>query len=174
MIKILEKSSVCIVYLCGILLFVCAFLTAIEVILRKFFLISFGGIDEISSYILAITVSWSIAYVLFEKMHIRIDILYHKFSKKIQYFLDFFAMLMNFVFIALITYYAYEVFIYSWDKNSLANTPLGTPLWIPELLWFAGFGFFLFVICILLYKSFENIVSKRKNELSTIKKETEC
>lgn len=174
MTEILKNSSKYIVYISGILLFACAFLTAVEVILRKFFLISLGGVDEVSSYILAITVSWSIAYVLFEKMHIRIDIFYHMLSKKLQNYLDLLSMLINFVFIAIITYYAFDVFSLSWEKGSLANTPLGTPLWIPQLLWFGGFAFFLLVITTLLYKSIENIISKKKNDYSNIKKEIEC
>ncbi|QKJ23641.1 TRAP transporter small permease subunit [Poseidonibacter lekithochrous] len=174
MTKSLKHSSKYIVYASGVLLFFCAFLTAIEVILRKFFLFSLGGVDEISSYVLAITVSWSIAYVLFEKMHIRIDIFYHMISKKFQNYLDLLSMLMNFIFIAIITYYAFDVFLSSWEKNSLANTPLGTPLWIPQLLWFAGFTFFLIVIFVLLYKSIQNIYSKEKNDYSDIKKEIEC
>lgn len=174
MTKGLKNSSRYIIYACGVLLFSCAFLTAVEVILRKFFLFSLGGVDEISSYVLAITVSWSIAYVLFEKMHIRIDIFYHIISKKFQNYLDLLSMLINFVFVAIVTYFAFDVFLSSWEKNSFANTPLGTPLWIPQLLWFAGFAFFLIVIIVLLYKSIQNIYSKEKNDYSNIKKEIEC
>ena len=91
-----------------------------------------------------------------------------------QNYLDLLSMLINFVFIAIITYYAFDVFLLSWEKGSLANTPLGTPLWIPQLLWFSGFAFFLIVIITLLYKSIENIISKKKNDYTNIKKEIEC
>lgn len=171
MTNYLEKSSKYIIYVCGLLLFFCAFFTGVEVLLRKFFLISLGGVDEISSYVLGICISWSIAYVLFEKMHIRIDILYHKISKKAQYILDLMSMLSTFVFISLISFFAFDVFLSSFEKNSLANTPLGTPLWIPQLLWASGFIFFLIVIIILIYKCLQNIFSERKNDIAAIKKD---
>lgn len=171
MTSYLEKSSRYIIYICGFLLFLCAFFTGVEVILRKFFLISLGGVDEISSYVLGICISWSIAYVLFEKMHIRIDILYHKLTKKIQYLFDLLAMVSTFIFISIIAYFSFDVFLSSFEKNSLANTPLGTPLWIPQLLWTSGFIFFLIVISILIYKCLQNIFTKNKNDVAIIKKD---
>ncbi len=174
MVIMLKNSSKYIVYISGSLIFFCAGLTVIEVILRKFFHFSIGGVDEISSYIFAIVISWSLAYVLFEKMHIRIDIFYNFLENRWKYFLDFFSMLINFIFISSITYFSFNVFYNSWEKNSYANTPLGTPLWIPQGFWFIGFVFFLIVITTLLYKCMQNLFQKEKNNLSDIKKEIEC
>jgi TRAP-type mannitol/chloroaromatic compound transport system permease small subunit len=171
MIKSLEKSSRVIVYACGILLFACAFFTATEVILRKFFSYSFGGVDEISSYVLAFCFSWSIAYVLFEKMHIRIEVIYVLVSKKIQYIFDFIAMFCTLCFVLIITYFSFVVFFTSFTKSSVSNTPLGVLLWIPQGLWSLGFLYFFVVILILFFKIYQNIFTNEKNDLSTIKKE---
>lgn len=167
----LKKASKIAVYVCGILLFTSVFLVGVEVFLRKFFLLSIGGVDEISGYILGICISWSLAYVLYEKMHIRIDIFYQKMPMKIKAFLNTFSMLFTMVFTAFITYYAFLVFYTSVQKHSTANTPLGTPLWIPQSFWFLGFLFFLIVVFTLFVKSLKSLKSGVEDEDISIKEE---
>ncbi len=168
MLNHLQKYSQFFVYLCGILLFNSVFIISIEVFLRKFFNFSFGGVDEISSYILGICISWSLSYVLFEKMHIRIDVFYNLVSNKFKLFLDLFSMFCTLLFISFLTYYSSLVFLRSLDKNSMANTPLGTPLWIPQGIWFLGF---VFVVYVLFFKALISFITNKKNNYTSIKKE---
>ncbi|MFK5880601.1 MAG: TRAP transporter small permease [Sulfurospirillum sp.] len=174
MTKKLEEISKYFTYICGFLLFASVFLISTEVVLRKFFLISFGGTDEISGYILGICTSWSLAYVLFKKMHIRIDILYTKVSKKFQHIFDIVAMLFTLIFISLLVYSSFDVFYTSIIKNSTANTPLGTPLWIPQSIWFLGFVFFMIVVLVLLYHAISSLITNKNNKYSNVKKDEIC
>ena len=171
MIERLKKSSEIFTYICGILLLASVLLISIEVVLRKFFLVSFGGADELSGYALGICISWSLAYVLFEKMHIRIDIVYAKLSMNSQKLLDILAGLFTLAFTGLLVYFSSIVVYTSFIKNSTANTPLGTPLWIPQSLWFLGFCFFLVVVFVLCIKSIMALVRDDMNEYMTMSKE---
>lgn len=171
MIEKLKKSSEFIVYLCGILLFSSVLLISAEVFLRKFFLISFGGVDEVSGYILGICISWSLAYVLFEKMHIRVDILYTKTSKIVKSSLDSIAMFFTLLFSVFLTYYTGNVFFTSLEKQSLANTPLATPLWIPQSIWFLGFLFFSFLTLIMFVKAIKALIENKVDKDVSVKKE---
>jgi len=170
MVKVFEKSSEYLVYVCGILLFTSVLLVSAEVIMRKFFLISFTGTDEIAGYALAICTSWSLAYVMFEKMHIRIDIVYSKVSQKFQNIFDLIAMLFTLGFTGLLTYFSFDVFYTSLIKNSTANTSLGTPLWIPQFFWALGYLFFVGLLVILLYKAIKTLYSGIGNEYTNVKK----
>lgn len=170
MLKKLKNSSNYFVYICGILLFISVFLVSTEVILRKFFLVSFTGTDEIAGYALAICTSWSLSYVLFEKMHIRIDVIYTKVSKKFQNLFDVIAMTCTLGFTGLLVYFSFDVFYTSFIKNSTANTSLGTPLWIPQFFWVCGYIFFLIVVIVLLYKSIKTLFSNKSNEYTNVKK----
>ena len=145
MIERLKKNSEYFIYFCGILLFASVLLISADVVLRKFFSFSFGGADELSSYVLGILISWSLSYVLFEKMHIRIDIIHNKVSLRVNHLFDVIAMSFTFCFSVLLTYYSFDVLYTSILKNSTANTPLGTPLWIPQGIWWLGFLFFSLV-----------------------------
>lgn len=171
MLNLLKKSSQTLVYICGGLLFGSVALISVEVFLRKFFLISLGGVDEISSYILGICISWALAYVLFEKMHIRIDVLYNKMGSKVKSLLDILSMLMTLIFISFLTYFALNVLLTSIDKSSTANTPLGTPLWIPQSLWVFGFVFFLVVVLLLFVKGLYSFYKQKKDDDISVKSE---
>lgn len=167
----LKKYSEYFVYVCGIFLFASVLIISIEVFLRKFFLISFGGTDEITGYILGISITWSLAFVLFEKMHIRMDVLYNKFSLKGQNFLDIVSLSITLVFVVFLTYFAYDVFLISYVKSSTANTPLGTPLWIPQLIWFLGFLFFLIVLIFFTFKSIKAFIYNKIEPIIHISRE---
>lgn len=169
--KWLKAYSKIAVYICGALIFISVLLITLEVLLRKFFAVSFGGVDEISGYMLGICISWSLAYVLYEKMHIRIDVLYDKLRNKSKAYLDLLSMAFTLLFISFLSYYAGLVAFTSIEKSSVANTPLGTPLWIPQTSWFLGFVFFLIVILTLFIKALVAVVKGTNDEDVSIGKE---
>jgi len=129
----------------GSLITISVFIISLEVILRKVFGRSLGGADEISSYALAIGSSWAFAYALFERSHIRVDVVYSRLSRGARAGLDLLSLLILAVVILLLTRYAYDVFATSYIRGATANTPLGTPLWWPQGFWLVGLIWFLFV-----------------------------
>lgn len=138
------------VWVGGTLLFLTSGMIAVEVILRKVFAISMGGADELSSYVLAISCSWAFGFALLRKAHIRIDILYTRFPEKVRCALDVLALLTFLTYLAPLVYFAFWVVRTSVVRQSAANTPLQTPLWIPQGLWLAGLTVFLLTIVVLL------------------------
>ncbi len=144
-----ERISRCSILLCGIILFGMAGFIGLEVLLRKFFAISTRGSEEYSSYAMALISVWAFSYALFHKGHIRIDVLYTKFGNFWKKFLDMASLIALGSFAFPVTWYAWSVFHRSYEINAKANTPLQTPLWIPQLAWFAGLVFFCLVILLL-------------------------
>ncbi len=148
-IKKIEKISQVATWCSGLLLFLAAIMIAFEVIMRKAFAYSIGGADELSSYALAISCTWGFSYTLLRKSHIRIDILYSRLPRAGRSFLDIGAHLLLGIYIVTLSYYAFFVVKTSIIKHSAANTPLATPLWIPQGIWFTGllwFGFTIFIV----------------------------
>ena len=47
----------------------------------------------------------------------------------------------------------------SWSMQSAANTPLGTPLWIPQTLWFGGLAWFVVVLALMLLRASTALVT---------------
>ncbi len=145
-----EKISQMAAWGSGLLLFLASIMIAVEVILRKAFAYSIGGADELSSYALAISCTWGFSYALFRKSHIRIDVLYSRLPAAGRYLLDFIAHLLLGIYIVVLCYFGFFVVKTSIVKHSAANTPLATPMWIPQGLWLIGLLWFGFCIAMIL------------------------
>lgn len=144
-----EKISQIAVWFSGTLLFLSAIMIAVEVVLRKAFAISIGGADELSSYALAISCTWGFSFALFRKSHIRIDVLYCRLPLFGRFCLDIISNVLLLIYVSILSYFAFIVVKTSVVKFSTANTPLATPMWIPQSLWLTGllwFGLTIFLI----------------------------
>jgi TRAP-type C4-dicarboxylate transport system permease small subunit len=150
LIQFADRLSTWAAWFGGGILFATAVLIAVEVTLRKVFSVSMGGADELSSYALAVSCSWTFGYALFRKAHIRIDVLYIRLPRPVRFALDIASLLLFAVYMLMLSYFAYFVLSISIQRHSVANTPLATPLWIPQSLWYAGIlGFTLTVLLLL-------------------------
>ncbi|MBI4183893.1 MAG: TRAP transporter small permease [Proteobacteria bacterium] len=140
-------------YIGGSFLLVAALLVTVEVVIRKVFTLSMGGADELSGYALASSMSWGYAYALFRRSHIRVDALYVHLPLRAACLLDIISLLAFAWLIGLVNYHAYVVLTESIRMDAVANTPLQTPLWLPQGVWLSGFAFFLFCIVLLMVRS---------------------
>ena len=148
-LKKTEKISQIAVWISGSLLFLASIMIAVEVVLRKAFAISIGGADELSSYALAISCTWGFSFALFRKSHIRIDVLYSRLPLFGRFCLDIISHVLLLFYVSILSYFAFIVVKTSVVKFSTANTPLATPMWIPQSLWLIGllwFGLTIFLI----------------------------
>ena len=131
---------------------------AVEVVLRKAFAISIGGADELSSYALAISCTWGFSFALFRKSHIRIDVLYSRLPLFGRFCLDILSNVLLLFYISILSYFAFIVVKTSVVKFSTANTPLATPMWIPQSLWLSGLLFFGLTIFLILAGTIYNLL----------------
>ncbi|OHV12755.1 TRAP transporter small permease subunit [Kushneria phosphatilytica] len=130
------------------LLAVVAFVT-LEVIRRKLTGESLDGVQEYSGYMLAILSSWGLAHTLIEKAHIRIDLGYSRLPTWLQAVLDLVAISALNLVSWLIMLHAWPVLATSLHNHATANTPLSTPLWIPQLIWVLGYSWFALTTSVL-------------------------
>ncbi len=144
----------------GAMMIAAAFIIGTEVVLRKIFLISLGGADEMANYALAIGTTWALSFTLIHRAHIRVDALYLHFPPLFCAILDIAALLSVLVFSLMLTWYAYDVWQTSWDFDATANTPLGTPIWIPQGLWLIGFASFVLTTLLLLTRSLHALIHR--------------
>lgn len=141
-------------------------LICFDVIVRKFFGFTTGGADELSGYAFAISTSWSLAFVALHRGNVRVDALYQVFPARISAVLDWLSLVALGVFMVFLTYYASFVVDTSWVQNSAANTPLATPLWIPQGLWFLGLVWMCLVLALMLMRASVALVT---GDITTIK-----
>lgn len=147
------------VWVGGALTLASVLLITFEVVSRRLFGFSLGGADELSGYAFAISITWAFAFTVLERANVRIDVLYQHLPVRVTAFLDWLSLVALGVFAVYLSYYGTLVALTSWEQSSAANTPLATPLWIPQFLWAAGLVWFVIVLLLMLLRSSAALVT---------------
>ncbi|MVW71018.1 TRAP transporter small permease subunit [Bordetella sp. 15P40C-2] len=153
LLRCAESFSRAAVWAGGALILASVLLISFDVLARKFFGFTTGGADELSSYAFAISTAWSLAFATLQRANVRVDVLYQYFPVRVSALLDWIALVALGVFMVYLSYYAMEMVQMSWDSSSAANTPLATPLWIPQGLWWLGLVWMCVTVALMLVRA---------------------
>jgi len=135
---------------CGLVLVAACAMIMLEIVMRRIAFGLIGGTDEISGYVMAGIVSWGAGYALIERAHIRIDLLHRRLPDLGRALLDILSLAALLATSVVILVYGWNVLAKSVASHSTANTPLETPLWIPQSIWLAGWLWFAAASAVLL------------------------
>lgn len=122
-------------------------LVAADVIWRAVSGSNFGGVDEIASYLLAISISWSLAAAFHARAHIRVDLVYRKFPLPVRAVVDGLATLSLLGVALFLLYSSWTVLGTSWSRGSTSASTLQIPMVVPQATW--GFGAVVFFAALL-------------------------
>ncbi len=136
----------------GVMILLAGLMIAVDVFQRRVIGLKSWGADEFSYYALAVSTSWAFGFALLEKAHIRIDVLLRKLNRPLRAACDVIGLLGLTYFAAIATMAAYEVADRSWTRGVTSITPIATPLWIPQMLWLAGFILLTTICCLLILR----------------------
>lgn len=120
-----------------------ALATTADVVARNAFGVSTPEVNEISGYVFAVATTWGFAFVLFERAHVRIDVVYARLGPRLRAGLDVLALLSLTGFVAVLSWRAWLTLDDTLRYGARARTALQTPLWIPQSIWLAGLVYFL-------------------------------
>lgn len=138
--------------------------TCVEMVSRKLFNFSLQGVDEIGGYTLAVTSALGFSFTLLARGHTRVDFLLGRLPTGPRAALNALAMVTLAAVAVFASYRAFNVLAESIEFDSHSTSPLQTPMWIPQSLWF--FGYLLFSLtatamavhaCLLLLKDRERL-----------------
>lgn len=122
----------------GYMLLGVALFVTVEILARRFLHISLQGGDELGGYMLAILAAFGFSYALIERAHTRVEILIERVGPRMQAVLNVFSAWCIALMAAFMAWRAWTTLMESVEYRSLSGTPLMTPLWQPQSLWFAG------------------------------------
>lgn len=152
----------------GVVLLLTAAFVLLEITLRALHLPNLGGADEISGYVMAGVTAWGLSVALTERAHIRIEMAVSKLR-------DFWRDLIDVAALSTIAAIAVTVTIYGWKvigrslaNSSRANTPLETPLWLPQTIWWSGWIWFSFTACMVTAIALGLFFTRRSKELRAV------
>ncbi len=160
-----ERLSRALIYVGGGLLIISTVMVAVEVVIRKAFSLSLRGVDEISGYFFSVFTAWAFSYALFKRAHVRVDALYTHLPVMAQRVLDVIALASMAVVFTLLAYQGYGVLAETVRIGAESNTPLRTPLWIPQVFWMTGIWFFALNIWLFLMRS---VLALIRGDMETI------
>ena len=124
-----------------------------EVLLRRLAGWSFGGMDELGGYALAIVAALAFTEALLHRSHIRIGLLHQRLGSRGRVALDLVAMAGLIAFFGTVLYYGALALQRNAGFGTRSMTPLAVPLAIPQALWIAALALFVGAAVILLARA---------------------
>jgi TRAP-type mannitol/chloroaromatic compound transport system permease small subunit len=122
------------------LILLAIFVSAINAVVRKVFSVSSNAYLELQWYLYGAAFLLAAAYTLLENEHIRIDIVYGAFSRRVQHWIDLLGTIFFLMPVVLLTLY----FVWPWLMRSIRGGEMsmnagGLMLWPAKAMLFAGF-----------------------------------
>lgn len=119
----------------GAIMIALSFAIAAETVLRKFFSLSLGGVDELGGYAVAVVAPLAFLVTASEQAHIRINVLHGKLPLRARAVLNV-AAAVSFSLLALfLLYFTLKTVQDTLAYRSIAQTPWATPLIYPQSVW---------------------------------------
>ncbi len=127
------------------LILLAIFVSAINAVVRKVFSVSSNAYLELQWYLYGAAFLLAAAYTLLENEHIRIDIVYGAFSRRVQHWIDLLGAIFFLMPVVLLTLY----FVWPWLMRSIRGGEMsmnagGLMLWPAKAMLFAGFVLLFF------------------------------
>ncbi len=119
--------------------------TCVEMVTRKLFNFSLQGIDEVGGYTLAVTSALGFSFTLLARGHTRVDFLLSRLPTSLRAFFNTLAMVSLAALALFAAFRAWSVLAESIEFQSHSTSPLQTPMWLPQSLWFLGYLLFAIV-----------------------------
>lgn len=141
-LRALDRVAVFLALVAGVAVAILSFLIAFDIVARSLFRYSLQGTDELGGYTLALTGSLGLAFTLLRRGHPRIDIGFRFFPPRMRQILHVVALGTLTAFALFMSQHAIEEFRGTLTFGTVTNTPLQTPLWVPQAFWVAGTCFF--------------------------------
>lgn len=147
--RLINRLSMLMALIAGAAVLILSVLIVFDIVSRSLFSFSVQGTDELGGYTLALIGSLGLTYTLLQRGHPRIDIaLRHLKSgfRRILHVVAYGALCLFAIFMA---QHAIGEFSETLAFGTVTNTPLQTPLWVPQVFWVAGTVVFALVTLVL-------------------------
>lgn len=147
-LRTVEHVAATLALCAGVAIAVLAALIAIDIVGRDFFGVSIQGTDEIGGYVLAFVGSLGMALTLLRRGHPRIELFFRFFPKVLRSVLHALAQVSMAAFAVFMAWHAWRELQTTLKFGAITNTPLQTPLWVPQSVWLTGMVFFGLTACL--------------------------
>jgi TRAP-type C4-dicarboxylate transport system permease small subunit len=146
----------------------CALFITLDVLCRNFLGVSSSATVEVTGYMLAGGIAWSLGHALAERAHIRVDVLANRMPVAVRAWLHLVSLALLAVFAGFITWAAWHLVSESVMFDAHDNTALRVPLVVPQSIWAVGITAFMAMVVALLAEAVLTLVAGRGAELDQL------
>lgn len=123
------------------LVLIAVLVSAVNASVRKVFDMSSNAFLELQWYLFSAVFLLGAGYALLKQEHVRIDVIYGKYPKRVQIWIDIVGTLLFLMPMALlILWHSWPVFVNALLTNEQSSSAGGLPVWPVRLLLPAGFA----------------------------------
>ncbi|MCS4511912.1 TRAP transporter small permease subunit [Xylophilus ampelinus] len=134
-------------------------LICFDIAARRLWGFSTEATIELSGYLMAVGMSWGLAGTLFERGHVRIDVLVQKMPLDVRVWLHLASLL---ALLAASGFFAWGAVALALDSQDMGATDLSTlriPMVVPQGLWAAGLALMLLAVVALGARALRQLVA---------------
>ena len=142
LLRVIEGLSRLLALAAGAAVALLAVLICADIVGRSLLSVSVQGTDELGGYVLAFAGSCGLSYTLLRKGHPRIDLALGLLPRPVQAVAHVLSQATLAAMAVFMTLHAGGELAQSIRFGAVTNTPLQTPLWVPQGLWVLGCGVF--------------------------------
>lgn len=143
-------------------------LICFDIVARRLLGFSSGSTTELTGYLMAIGMSWGMAGTLYERGHVRIDVLVQKLPLRVRVWLHLLSLIALLVSSGFFVYGAFTLALDSWQLGASDLSSLSTPMALPQGLWAAGMALLLLAGIALLARSLRALSGGRAAEVDAL------
>lgn len=153
MYQVLEWLSRRAMWVAGFCYLLITVLICFDIFARQLLGFSTESTIELTGYLMAVGMSWGLAGTLFERGHVRIDVLVQRMPLRVRVWLHLASLLALVISTGFYVYGAVSIAKDSFAFNATDLTTLRTPLVVPQGIWAAGFVLLLLAALALALRS---------------------
>lgn len=140
-------------------------LICFDIVARRLLGFSTEATTELTGYLMAVGMSWGLAGTLYERGHVRIDVLVQRTPLAARAWLHLAALLALLVATGFFVYGAISLALDSLDLGATDLSTLRTPLALPQGVWAAGYALLLLAVVGLTAQTLARIARGRPAEV---------
>ncbi len=162
--RLLERGTTMMGYVAGWGFILCAFFISFDVLARKFLGFSSQATTEITSYMLALGITWGLAHTLTLRAHVRIDLLINRLPTRLRHWMHLSSLFALAVFVGFLAKASYDLVDESLLFRATDTSVLSIPLALPQGLWAFGLVVFALLITLMFIENLLLILAGRGAE----------
>ncbi|HZG72433.1 MAG TPA: TRAP transporter small permease subunit [Chondromyces sp.] len=134
LLKTIRRMNEGIMWVAGIIIFIMAILLFYAIVMRYFFEKPPSWSFDLTGWFTGLSAFLAGGYALAHGAHVRVDMIYEKFSLRTRSLIDIITSIFLFLIVIVLVWKGMEQVLFNYETNAMASTGLNVPIWLKWLM----------------------------------------